>query len=628
MIPHRIKRIFWLIELIPKLGAGNVFYVIYYRMLLKSGFLAFKFPVIKIETPSPLFNACPQRSGYPVDWKHKLVDQAERITRGEMPYYSYHLVSQSSPPDWFINPFNGKRCKQAGSHWTRINDFNEDLGDIKNLWEPSRFTWLGILARAYVIGGDKKYLDTLNEWLIDWVINNPVNQGPNWKCGQEASFRVMNLLNAAIILDQTDKPSEKLIEIISYHLKRISGNTRYAVSQRNNHATSEAAALFIGGNWLINADQKNAREYKAYSKKGREMLERMLKSLVYPDGSFAQHSVNYHRLLLDTVSFVIYWVNKLNLEPLSVGFTEITQKSVYWLLSIIDDSGMCPNLGANDGTLLVGNHSCDYRDYRPSLQLASSTIKDNLSFDRGPWDETLYWFDLKRNNFSLVPVEKRSKTFSSGYVVMNGENSWALLRYPFFRYRPSHNDVFHFDLWANGKNLLMDSGTFSYNTGNDDEGTDYKSVHSHNTLSFDNHEQMPKLGRFLMGKWIKPLITGDIQLFSNESGEWAGAYQHYSGNIHRRKVNWNENKWVIEDEFNGTAKHVKAGFNFNKCDYKLDQKMNTISLPWGNIKVSPNAEISVEKHFISRYYMQNEEVNRLVIKLENNSEIITTINIS
>ena len=31
----------------------------------------------------------------------------------------------------------------------------------------------------------------LNE-IIDWIDKNPVNCGPNWKCSQEISLRVMN----------------------------------------------------------------------------------------------------------------------------------------------------------------------------------------------------------------------------------------------------------------------------------------------------------------------------------------------------------------------------------------------------------------------------------------------------
>jgi len=614
-------------ELIPKLGLGNVIYVIYYRMLLKTGILAKKFPVKEYDITDSIFLECPVRHDFPVDWKHNLIHQADNIIKGLVPYYSHHWIKQSLPPDWFVNPFNGKRCSEIKKHWTEIPDFGKECGDIKNVWEASRFSWAGILARAYAVSGNRIYLDTLNNWIKDWLDNNPLNAGPNWKCGQEASIRVINLLNVANILKQADEPSELLKELIRLHLKRISANTRYALAQRNNHASSEAAALFIGANWLAAVDRSFKEKSISYAEKGRNILERSLRDLVYQDGSFAQHSVNYHRLFLDTLSFIIFWTRKLDLQPFSGKFYEIASKSANWLLSLTDTSGQCPNLGPNDGALLMANHSCDYSDYRPSLQAALVFTGKNIVFEPGPWDEVLYWFDINRNDFPYSPTRKRSILHSSGYVIMDGGNSWALLRFPFFRFRPSHNDIFHFDLWAGGNNILFDSGTFSYNPDKNIEVPDLKSVSSHNTLSFDNCEQMPRLGRFLPGKWLKPLFVGDIENSGDGSGEWKGAYRHYSGNIHMRRVVWNNNKWIIQDKFSGSAENIEIGFNFGNYDFTIENKSNVLKLPWGEIKVSGNAGLKVINHRVSKYYMQLSDVNRLVISSKNNSEISTTINI-
>ena len=38
--------------------------------------------------------------------------------------------------------------------------------------------------------------------------------------------------------------------MITLHLVRIAATLPYAIAQDNNHGTSEAAALFIGGAWL------------------------------------------------------------------------------------------------------------------------------------------------------------------------------------------------------------------------------------------------------------------------------------------------------------------------------------------------------------------------------------------
>lgn len=627
MIPGKIRRIFWYLELIPKLGIRDVLYVIYYRMLLKSGIYKKKFPVTKLDIAGEVFTKCEPAKDFPQEWKEALFIQADKIMNGELPYFSYHWIKQPNPPNWFLNPFNGQECLKPNEHWTKISDFNRNLGDIKNIWELSRFAWVGILARAYLVSGNDIYLKRINDWITDWVSKNPVNQGPNWKCGQETSFRIFNLLNAAQILDQADKPSEGLKEIIRHHLKRVYLNNRYATAQRNNHSTSEAAALFIGGSWLSKVNSPDRKQYLRYARKGRNSLEHLLKSLVYEDGSFAQHSTNYHRLFIDTLSLTAFWTHKLNLQPFTRNFNEIAGKSTNWALSIIDKSGNSPNLGPNDGTQLQSNHSCDYRDYRPSLQTASTLLNGHLAFGSGPWDEPLYWFGIRKASLSLKPFIKRTQVHKSGYIIMNGENSWALFRFPFYNFRPSHNDVFHFDLWANGRNLIFDSGSFSYYPDNDSDVPDLKSVHAHNTISFDHNEQMPRLGRFLLGRWIKPLAVGAIEQLENNSGTWEGSYRDYTGNIHTRKIKWDKNMWRVFDRFGGNSRSVEIGFNFERCLYSLEQNENMLVVPWGKIVVSDNADIKVINHKKSDYYKQSSDVYRLVITSQNNSEVTTAIQI-
>ncbi|MCK7461449.1 MAG: hypothetical protein MZU84_04970 [Sphingobacterium sp.] len=67
-------------------------------------------------------------------------------------------------------------------------------------------------------------------------------------------------------------------------------------AQDNNHGTSEAAGLFIGGSWLATVDRNRYNQAQGYAEKGRKWLEERVKKLVAADGSFSQHSVNYHRV--------------------------------------------------------------------------------------------------------------------------------------------------------------------------------------------------------------------------------------------------------------------------------------------------------------------------------------------
>jgi len=624
----RFVKLIWYLELLPKLGFGNVFYVFFYRIRLKSGCFVRRNPVLECTAGGAVFSESVRADDFPPTWKETLLEQADRIMDGTLPYFSFHWMEQENPPDWFRNPFNGKVLEAPGRHWSKIPDFSSGPGDIKCLWEASRFGWLGILARAQKVSGNSAYLGTLNDWLDDWIKRNPLNQGPNWKCGQETSFRLLALLNAATILGQAEEPSEKLVELVSLHLRKIASNIRYAYAQRNNHATSEAAALYIGGSWLLGVRGPDRKRNSGYAREGRRALEKLLKSLTYEDGSFSQHSIVYHRLLLDTLNSVLYWNIRLQLPRFSEAFYERVTRVFDWLYALVDESGDAPNLGPNDGTMLLSNHSCDYRDFRPSLQLASLLLKERPAFREGPYNEALYWAGFKNIKEIAEPLAKTSRVFPSGYVVMQGADSWAMLRFPNFKFRPSHNDALHFDLWAGGNNLLFDAGSYSYNPPPESKVPDLKSVHSHNTLSFDGREQMPRLGRFLMAKWLKPLKVGQLLQLEHQSGSWEGSYRDAAGNIHAREVSWSKNSWEIRDQFSGVADMVELGFNFQECNYTLDQQGNRLTLPWGSLKVSGPAQLSVRAKMSSRYYFQAASNNRLVISSKNNTEVKTTIEIN
>src|SRR5690606_29989482 len=173
-------------------------------------------------------------------------------------------------PEWFRNPFQANVALRPDVPWWDIPDFDPSIGDIKTIWEASRFDWVVAYAQRGR-NGARSAIQTLNFWLNDWVANNPPYRGPNWKCGQEASIRLMNLATAALILDQTEKTLPSLTALLNALLQRIEPTIGYAIGQNNNHGTSEAAALFIGGHWL--SFTRNDPSAQILHHRGRELLE-------------------------------------------------------------------------------------------------------------------------------------------------------------------------------------------------------------------------------------------------------------------------------------------------------------------------------------------------------------------
>ena len=113
-------------------------------------------------------------------------------------YFGWHTTKHHAPPNWHQNPFNSVTAK-TNLPWWQIPDFDQNLGDIKTVWEASRFDWVLHFAQQ-AAQGNETALDNLNHWLSDWCTHNPAYYGVNWKCGQEASIRVMHLAFAALLL--------------------------------------------------------------------------------------------------------------------------------------------------------------------------------------------------------------------------------------------------------------------------------------------------------------------------------------------------------------------------------------------------------------------------------------------
>jgi hypothetical protein len=358
----------------------------------------------------------------------------------------------------------------------------------------------------------------------------------------------MHLAVAAIILGTVDTPSPALLALIETHLRRIAPTLGYAAAQDNNHGTSEAAALIIGGSWLARAGNPAGARYL---RKGRGHLEERVARLVEPDGSFSQYSVTYHRVMLDTLSLAECWRGHLDLPPFSERFRQRAAAATQWLRAMVGEGGDAPNTGSNDGANLLQLTPAAYRDFRPSVELAATLFLGARAYPGQ--DGILRWLGLAAPSGLLDPPA--SQTFpDGGYAVLRRGRAMAMVRFPRFRFRPSQADVLHLDLWVEGENLLRDGGTYSYNQGQN--WIDYfGGVASHNTIQFDDAPQMPRFGRFLLGSWPK---TRALQPVSEqgEGAEFAAGYRDWRGCEHHRSVFLTDTALVVRDRVSGFAQRA------------------------------------------------------------------------
>lgn len=588
------------------LGALNLWRVASYRMGLRTGLSLVR--RLKTDLPQGPFFGVSRRTGVSPPPSAAWQDEAR--------YFGWFPVSlKSGVPDWKINPLSDGRFADPDCPWWKIPDFDPAVGDIKTVWEASRFDWVLAMAER-VCAGQAGELDRLNVWIRDWCKANPAYLGPNWKCGQEASIRVMHLAMAALLLGQIRNTEAALIELVRAHLARIAPTLRYALAQDNNHGTSEAAALFIGGSWLAaHANDAGHAEGARWARSGRKWIEERVNRLVAEDGSFSQYSVVYHRVLLDTLSMVEVWRRALGLLPFSSRFAERARSAATWLKAFTQmPSGDAPNMGANDGARLLPLSDTDFRDFRPSVQLGCALFADARAFAvPGSWDLPLRWLGVSLPE-RVLPEEVTRLCDQGGYAILHKATASVYLRYPRFRFRPGHADALHLDLWVNGQNVLRDAGSYSYNT--ELRWTSYfPGTAAHNTVEFDQRDQMPRLGRFLFGDWLQTKERSDLEEEGEETRISVG-YQDRQGATHRRRVILRPSRMVVEDEVAGFREKAILRWRLESGNWHIDN--TSVSNDRFRLAVTTNAplhRVELVQRWESRYYLNREPLPVLEIEM-------------
>lgn len=433
-----------------------------------------------------------------VDAGEKLL---ERNLSGKFPFFSGPYQELGDMPDWFVNPVTGETAP-SDIHFSRINEFG--YGDVKAIWEISRFGFVFDLARAYARTGDERCAQRFWDLFSDWVDKNPPYQGVNWKCGQESGLRMIAVVFGYFTFRHLSSFSGKQANMLMHFLAatgfRIERQIQYAISQKNNHGVSEAVAL-----WTLGVLFPNLKRAEAWKKKGTEVLADLCDELIYDDGGFSQHSANYHRLLLHLIAWTIMLarVNQIELPKSIHTRFEVATQFIYQLLD--QKTGRVPRYGNDDGSLLFPLSCCEYQDYRPVVNLCLAIISQKTHFGRGPWDEDLLWFGLDQLP-EATTAEKEQKAAvvsmaSAGCHIIRGTGSFVFIRAGSFVHRPTQLDMMHVDVWAGGNNIALDPGTYSYNAPGIWQDIPFARSGFHNSITVDGKEFAKKLSKFLFAPW-------------------------------------------------------------------------------------------------------------------------------
>lgn len=518
-------------------------------------------------------------------------------------------------------------------HWTYWENgyfLPETDPDIKLIWEPARFGWAFTLSRAYLLTEDDEFAAAFWKYFHLFQQSNPVNLGPNWMSAQEIALRLMAWCFAGRILAPSSASTPENIQAlrdgIAAHANRLSLTRVYALAQNNNHLLTESAGLFTAGVFLPEHPLS-----KKWKNQGWDWVNHALLNQIAPDGVYAQHSTNYHRLMLNTA----LWVQALGLGQSFHYSDEVMTRlaaATRWLQEQVDPiSGSVPNLGSNDGAEILPLSSKEFVDYRPVVQASSQNFLNTPCFQSGDWDELSLWLEVFRqrridtvssaeiseHTTPRIDSQLKSKNHStinekklppSSNLILRSENSWASIRAQTYHNRPSHADQLHVDLWWRGINIARDAGTFRYNAASSWENS-LAGTRVHNTITINNLDQMTRAGKFLWLDWAQ---AGQVNIKENVPNNITvqhNGYLHLGVNHIRRLFLVKPDTWRIEDSILPTKTHVKPikvclHWLLPDFTWQLTHKTLLLTTPVGLCKLVVTVKIHETKSIVEKEHHQ------------------------
>lgn len=484
-----------------------------------------------------------------------LQQKAEAILNGEINLFLSSVHRFTDRHDWTRNPTTGFHYDNQ-LHWSQIADLSLEAGDIKYVWERSRFTQFHTLIR-YDHHFDLDHSEWVFQEMESWIEANPINCGPNYRCSQEISLRVFNWLGALQFYKNSPNLTEERWKFFMHHLywqmHHVRNNIQFSrIAVRNNHAITETLALFIFGSLF--PDLPGTAEWK---KSGKKWFEQEVEYQIYEDGSYLQFSMNYHRVVIQLLTLAIRFAD-IRGERLSEIVYQRAAASLKFLRSFQDSvSGRLPNYGANDGALFFQFTDKPYRVYTDQLNaLEAALTGKNPSF---PDDENASWFGFAQRQQVEIQSENLPQVSVypiGGFAGIKEKETLTFFRAGNHKDRPSQADNLHVDLWHEGENIFRDSGSYKYNSSAEDQRYFFGS-RSHNVVMVNGEDQMKKGPRFVWLNWSQArfLKTGEDDENWYLEGE-ISAFQHINSEIvHRRKITRSKSGpvWVIEDFLSGLS---------------------------------------------------------------------------
>lgn len=418
-----------------------------------------------------------------------------------------HAFHFSPGINWQCDPVTGWRWPLL--HRSRVGQY---LGatrpvDLIIFWEMNRHQHYISLGIAYWLTGDQRYVEAFCSQVLSWIETNPLQLGVNWYYPLEVSIRIIAWTAAFQFFRDSvefrEKAGKAFLKSLWEQADFLSNHLQITRSDvPNNHMMAELTGLV-----LVGAAFPEFRTAEGWRETGLRLLNQQVPAQTYPDGVNKEQAIGYHRFIAELLLLLVVRSRQGALPHESI-LEDALERMLDYVFYTLTPVGTAPMWGDSDyGRALGLGQNKDFWDFRPLLSAGAALFgRADWKFAAGRFDEEAFWLlgsgGLERwQQLDVRPPEQTSRAFPHAglYVI---RNAWTVdTDVAFFRCGPfglggeghcshSHCDLLSPLLWIDGRELLVDSGTFLYSG---QFRNDFRLTAAHNTLMVNGYDQaMPR----------------------------------------------------------------------------------------------------------------------------------------
>jgi uncharacterized heparinase superfamily protein len=532
------------------------------------------------------------------DWRQRCLERANGILQDRMSLLG-HEVSLGNPTAWWRDHVNGLEWSRTDAG-ARGEFRMPEGGDIKFIWELSRFQQGVALGRAFALSRDDRFARKFCNLFEHWRGENPFYVGPNWTCTMEVAIRAVNLLWSAGLLASSAAcdaaTQQEWVKSLLVHAIFIRHNLEYAT-----RVVDHSVQAVNGNHYLANLagllhlscafpECRYAPEWQDFAT--RELFAE-IRSQVDDEGVHWEYSPSYHRLVLE---MILHCLIVLEREGKAIP-EDITNRAIRMLEFIHHyrkPGGAVPLVRDVDSGrfLILGDDELANHDH----MLAVGAIEFNRpDLSPGTLYEDCFWLfgdralkgDRVEETVSAISTERVCEVESQGKVAQPAsklfrQSGFAVMRdksqHLFAVCAPkgmqgycghTHNDFLSFELEAYGRTFLTDCGSYVY-TQSPEWRNRFRSTASHNTVMVDDQEQnqFSASELFEIDSSVQPKILRWESKAERDVLDAAYTITLPSGArvTHERRFALLKSRamWLIRDRITGAGSHmIETRFQFS-----------------------------------------------------------------